>query len=68
MKDESAKKNKAIIGYIIYILVTAFAMYLVYVRNKQSGTREIIAGIISALCCTPCYIGFAFANPVKFKN
>jgi len=54
----------ALIAYIIYFLVIVFAMYLVYVRNEQSGAREIIAGILSALCCTPCYIGYAFATPV----
>lgn len=67
-KEDKNAAMYALIGYIIYFLVIVFAMYLVYVRNKQSGVREIVAGILSALCCTPCYIGYAFATPVKYAK
>jgi hypothetical protein len=49
-----------IVGVIVSILLAIWAMYLSFVRNNGF---EIVAFVV-ALCCSPCYIAYAYAVPV----
>jgi hypothetical protein len=49
-----------IVGVVVSILLAIWAMYLSFVRNNGF---EIVAFFV-ALCCSPCYIAYAYAVPV----
>lgn len=65
MPCEKQKKRLQMIMMVLEIALLVVAFQFVVERNPKLGSADGAKGILMALCCTPCYIGYALATPLK---
>jgi succinate-acetate transporter protein len=63
--DDKQKKRLQTITMFIEIALLILAFQFVFERNPKIRSMGGAKAILSALCCTPCYIGYALAYPLK---
>lgn len=62
---EKQKKRLQTITMFLEIALLIVAFQFVFERNPKLRTMDGAKAIFAALCCTPCYIGYALAYPLK---
>lgn len=65
MSCEKRRNRLQMITMFLEIALLIVAFQFVVERNPKLGTTDGAKAILAALCCTPCYIGYAIATPLK---
>jgi hypothetical protein len=65
MTPDKEKQRVQIFMFVVEILLLIVAFKFVSERNPKLATANGAKAIIAALCCTPCYVGYALAYPIK---
>ena len=53
-----------IISVLIQVVSLAFLVWALYLAFKRNGGFEL-GSFLAALCCSVCYIVYAYATPVQ---
>lgn len=65
MSCEKQKKRLQMITRMVEVALLIVAIQFVFERNPKVKSMNGAKGFFAALCCTPCYIGYALATPLK---
>ena len=65
MACEKHKKRLRMLTIFLEIALLIVAFQFVVERNPKLVTANGAKAVFAALCCTPCYIGYALAYPLK---
>lgn len=65
MQCDEQKKRLQMITMFLEIALLIVAFQFVFERNPKLRTADGAKAILSALCCTPCYIFYALMYPLK---
>ncbi len=65
MKCDKQRRRLQNVTMLMEFVLLVVAFQFVLERNPKIRSMNGAKGIFAALCCTPCYIGYALTYPLK---
>lgn len=65
MTPDKETQRYRIFMFVVEVLLLIVAFKFVVERNPKIASANGAKAILAALCCTPCYVGYALAYPLK---